>query len=197
MSVNGGGYLPRRSGSVNIHRYSPPLRRIIVKYCHYLEEPASKGMYCMHIFLSTNQCGIKDCESNFAWTLYLLAYFTFHVHNGKCCGAHFRCWTNTSAAVLFQISRNNAADKDKDKTVTTPKSKIGHRRVDETGETLYKKVCCTSDMHIDNTDVQSAICEGEVQLQIEGLQGGLITVQTDFQQLSISSEHWRKCFTCS
>ena len=32
VSVNGGGYLPRRSGSVNIHRHSPPLRRIIVKY---------------------------------------------------------------------------------------------------------------------------------------------------------------------
>ena len=32
MSVNSGGYLPRRSGSVNIHRYSPPLRRIIVNY---------------------------------------------------------------------------------------------------------------------------------------------------------------------
>ena len=33
VSVNSGGYLPRRSGSVNIHRYSPPLRRIIVKCC--------------------------------------------------------------------------------------------------------------------------------------------------------------------
>ena len=32
VSVNSGGYLPRRSGSVNIHRYSPSLRRIIVKY---------------------------------------------------------------------------------------------------------------------------------------------------------------------
>ena len=32
VSVNSGGYSPRRSGSVNIHRYSPPLRRIIVKY---------------------------------------------------------------------------------------------------------------------------------------------------------------------
>ena len=31
MSVNRGGYLPRRSGSVNIHCYSPPLRWIIVK----------------------------------------------------------------------------------------------------------------------------------------------------------------------
>ena len=30
VSVNSGGYLPRRSGSVNSHRYSPPLRRIIV-----------------------------------------------------------------------------------------------------------------------------------------------------------------------
>ena len=30
VSVNSGEYLPRRSGSVNIHRYSPPLRRIIV-----------------------------------------------------------------------------------------------------------------------------------------------------------------------
>ena len=38
VSVNSGGYLPRRSGSVNIHRYSPPLRRIIVKYC-FLESP--------------------------------------------------------------------------------------------------------------------------------------------------------------
>ena len=25
VSVTSGGYLPRRSGSVNIHRYSPPL----------------------------------------------------------------------------------------------------------------------------------------------------------------------------
>ena len=33
VSVNSGGYLPRRSGSVNIHRYLPPLLRIIVKYC--------------------------------------------------------------------------------------------------------------------------------------------------------------------
>ena len=32
VSVTSGGYLPRRSGSVNIHRYSPPLLRIIVKY---------------------------------------------------------------------------------------------------------------------------------------------------------------------
>ena len=29
VSVTSGGYLPRRSGSVNIHRYSPPLLRII------------------------------------------------------------------------------------------------------------------------------------------------------------------------
>ena len=34
VSVTGGGYLPRRSGSVNIHRYSPPLLRIIVNYSH-------------------------------------------------------------------------------------------------------------------------------------------------------------------
>ena len=32
VSVNSGGYLPRRSGSANIHGYSPPLRRIIVNY---------------------------------------------------------------------------------------------------------------------------------------------------------------------
>ena len=32
MSVNSVGYLPHRSGSVNIHRYSPPLWRIIVNY---------------------------------------------------------------------------------------------------------------------------------------------------------------------
>ena len=30
--VNSGGYLPRRSSSGNIHRYSPPLRRMIVKH---------------------------------------------------------------------------------------------------------------------------------------------------------------------
>ena len=36
VSVNSGGHLPRRSGSVNIHRYSPPLRRIIVKYLNIL-----------------------------------------------------------------------------------------------------------------------------------------------------------------
>ena len=34
VSVTSGGYLPRRSGSVNIHHYSPPLLRIIVKYRH-------------------------------------------------------------------------------------------------------------------------------------------------------------------
>ena len=35
MSVTSGGYLPRRSSSVNIDRYSPPLLRIIVNYpCH-------------------------------------------------------------------------------------------------------------------------------------------------------------------
>ena len=33
VSLNSGGYLPHQISSVNIHRYSPPLRRIIVKYC--------------------------------------------------------------------------------------------------------------------------------------------------------------------
>ena len=32
VEVNSGGYLPHRNGSVNIHRSSPPLRRIIVNY---------------------------------------------------------------------------------------------------------------------------------------------------------------------
>ena len=32
VSVNSGGYLPRWSGSIIIHRHSPPLRRIIAKY---------------------------------------------------------------------------------------------------------------------------------------------------------------------
>ena len=36
VSVTSGGYLPRRSGSVNIHRYSPPLLRIIVNW-HMLD----------------------------------------------------------------------------------------------------------------------------------------------------------------
>ena len=39
VSVTSGGYLPRRSGSVNIHRYSPPLRRIIVNYCWIPNKP--------------------------------------------------------------------------------------------------------------------------------------------------------------
>ena len=43
VSVNSGGYLPRRSGSVNIHHYSPPLRRIIVKNIVYLVLKLGKG----------------------------------------------------------------------------------------------------------------------------------------------------------
>ena len=39
VSVTSGGYLPRRSGSVNIHRYSPPLLRIIVKHYQYFMGP--------------------------------------------------------------------------------------------------------------------------------------------------------------
>ena len=33
-----------------------------------------------------------------------------------------------------------SADKDRDKNPSTPRAKLGHRRVDETGETTYKKV---------------------------------------------------------
>ena len=42
----------------------------------------------------------------------------------------------------LQVSRSNTfpMEKDKDKAPTTPRGKIGHRRVDETGETTYKKV---------------------------------------------------------
>ena len=42
VSVNSGGYLPRWSSWVNIHRYSPPLRRIIVNClieCPQVENP--------------------------------------------------------------------------------------------------------------------------------------------------------------
>ena len=38
VSVTSGGYLPRRSGSVNIHRYSPPLLRIIVNCLGLVEQ---------------------------------------------------------------------------------------------------------------------------------------------------------------
>ena len=51
VSVNGGGYLPRRSGSVNIHRHSPPLRRIIVNYTKY-------GMMC-HLMASDNDIQLR------------------------------------------------------------------------------------------------------------------------------------------
>ena len=45
VSVNSGGYLPCRSGSVNIHRSSPPLLRIIVNYAGFWWETSSiRGM---------------------------------------------------------------------------------------------------------------------------------------------------------
>ena len=47
VSVNSGGYLPRRSGSVNIHRYSPPLRRIIVNYQSEVKDHVSKVASCV------------------------------------------------------------------------------------------------------------------------------------------------------
>ena len=45
VSVTSDGYLPRRSGSVNIQYYSPPLLRIIVKYTVYIF--AYKEMYIL------------------------------------------------------------------------------------------------------------------------------------------------------
>ena len=42
VSVNSGGYLPRWSGLVNIHRYSPPLWWIIVKY--HIWQDITRGM---------------------------------------------------------------------------------------------------------------------------------------------------------
>ena len=49
VSVNSGGYLPHWSGSVNIHRYSPPLRRIIVKYTYsgYLIGCGHQPLMCL------------------------------------------------------------------------------------------------------------------------------------------------------
>ena len=46
VSVTSGGYLPRRSGSVNIHRYSPPLLRIIVKYKTHISFRAPAMLFC-------------------------------------------------------------------------------------------------------------------------------------------------------
>ena len=43
VSVNISGYLPRRSSSVNIHRYPPPLRRIIFKYTSSLDPVLSRS----------------------------------------------------------------------------------------------------------------------------------------------------------
>lgn len=37
---------------------------------------------------------------------------------------------------------------DKDKNPSTPRSKIGHRRVDETGETTYKKASMKTSLNI-------------------------------------------------
>ena len=44
---------------------------------------------------------------------------------------------------LSKMSRTQSftpSDKEKDKNPLTPRAKLGHRRVDETGETTYKKV---------------------------------------------------------
>ena len=60
VSVNSGGYLPRRSGSVNIHRYSPPLLRIIVKYCCDIE-CSCRTEYCQHIPSNLHQ-GLGYCS---------------------------------------------------------------------------------------------------------------------------------------
>ena len=57
VSVTSGGYLPRRSGSVNIHHYSPPLLRIIVnhhesRYLHWNRAAivAAYSYWCSMIF---------------------------------------------------------------------------------------------------------------------------------------------------
>lgn len=41
---------------------------------------------------------------------------------------------------MSQTQSFTSSDKEKDKNPLTPRAKLGHRRVDETGETTYKKV---------------------------------------------------------
>ena len=45
--------------------------------------------------------------------------------------------------LFVKMSRTQSftsSDKERDKNPLTPRAKLGHRRVDETGETTYKKV---------------------------------------------------------
>ena len=59
VSLTSGGYLPRRSGSVNIHRYSPPLLRIIVNYLKTLLFPISANLtvFCRSVTLLKTRAG--------------------------------------------------------------------------------------------------------------------------------------------
>ena len=78
VSVNSGGYLPRRSGSVNIHRYSPPLRRIIVKYIEYPQKrlKVSKAVFTFgaralvpghrHKMVLCSDTGTQDINTHFS-----------------------------------------------------------------------------------------------------------------------------------
>ena len=68
VSVNSGEYLPRRSGSVNIHRYSPPLRRIIVNYpesshiIFHIPWKSEKSVTCFKPGSGTNDSVVKELQ---------------------------------------------------------------------------------------------------------------------------------------
>ena len=66
-SVNSGGYLPRWSGSVNIHPYSPPLRRIIVNYQDSHGHEAKRS-WLRTIVGSGNYVKVTQCSrGDFVW----------------------------------------------------------------------------------------------------------------------------------
>ena len=84
MSVNSGGYLPRRSGSVNIHGYSPPVRRIIVEYLDWIK-------------ILQSQNSFRSPSSNATSFILYLTFFPerttqFHQRWPKCRTWRWRTW---------------------------------------------------------------------------------------------------------
>ena len=101
VSGTSGGYLPRRSGSVNIHRYSPPLLRIIVNYRPISMLPIFSKIVeqvmlsRLKIFLETNQIiseqqyGFQKTKSTTLAVLDLLNNIVESFENKSVCSVVF------------------------------------------------------------------------------------------------------------
>ena len=57
--MNSGGYLPSRFGKVNIHRYSPKLRRIIVTHAPWGDKSSNKGRVFFIFFFSVENVQVN------------------------------------------------------------------------------------------------------------------------------------------